>query len=95
MAKIIERATARKAAPNKASARREQIKRLSDFDLAALRRDLEAETRRRSKETIEGIHGHDPAYRIRCWPPCPICHSRSCRSQSCRDVERRIARCSR
>src|SRR5262249_19391893 len=80
--------------------RREQIRRLSDSRLAQLRRelpevqrDLDAEARRRRSKSAENFHEGQTFHkgRIRFWHPCPICHDRACRSQSCRDAERRIA----
>jgi len=73
--------------------RREQIRRLSDSHLAQLRRDLDAEAKRRRSESAENFHEGQTFHkgRIRFWRPCPICHDRACRSQSCRDTERHIA----
>ena len=72
--------------------RREQIRRLSDSHLAQLRRDLDAEARRRRSKSAENFHEGQTFHKgIRFWRACPICHDRACRSQSCRNAERRIA----
>jgi hypothetical protein len=88
---LTEGAPARNNPETKTSARREQIRRLSDIHLDELRRDLEIEARRRRNESAEVIHKGDPG-RVRWWRPCAICGDRSCRSQSCRDAERHLAR---
>jgi hypothetical protein len=92
MTLLTERVTTRNNARTKTATRRDQIRRLSDANLAELRRVLEAEATRRRNETVEGIYQENPAHRIRWWRPCPICRDRACRSQGCRDIERRSAR---
>lgn len=90
MSLLPQGGTSRNNPLTKASARREQIRRLSDSRLYQLQRKLEAEARRRRDETAEGIHKDDPR-RIQWWRPCPICHDRACCSQVCRDAERLAA----
>jgi hypothetical protein len=84
------RGIARNTPQTKSDVRRERIRELSDSDLAEVHTDVAAEQKRRRRESIEVIHKDDPD-RIRFWRRCPICHDRACRSQRCRDAERRLA----
>jgi hypothetical protein len=75
----------------RSSFRRNWLRSLPDLDLRDLSLDLKAEERRRRIASAEAIHSGDAANKIRAWRPCPICKSRSCQNQSCRDTERRMA----
>jgi hypothetical protein len=70
--------------------RQQWVRSLRDQDLFDLAGKLKAEEQRRRRTRSEITH-RDPTDKIRWWRLCPICGSCSCRAQSCRDVERRLA----
>jgi hypothetical protein len=79
------------SATSKSELRRQWVRNLGDQDLLTLAREIQVEQRRRRGASAEAIHGSDPTSKIRVWRPCPICKDRSCRSQSCRNAEQRMA----
>jgi hypothetical protein len=76
---------------SRAEIRREQLRQLSDDQVYELHKELGAEIKRRRKNSAEAAHREDPANRVRYWPPCPICRTRTCRDQACRKTEQCIA----